>query len=243
LRFLNHDELDRVVSTPLPESNRELVAAFPPSRKKDRTSEFGGPQAVRDWWPVLRMLILMAAMTGMRLGELRALRWSDIDYRAMKIRVRREYVRGQYDKPKSLGSERGIPLAARLVTELDEHHQRTVWNQDSDLVLAHPHTGRPLDHARIGLHYQAALVRAGVRKIRVHDLRHTFGTTMAASGKVSLRTLQEWMGHEDIRTTQIYADYMPGERESELIDDAFAPRTNRGPIFANEPLRDPLERL
>ena len=47
------------------------------------------------------------------------------------------------------------------------------------------------------------------------------------------------MGHEDIRTTQIYADYMPGERESELIDDAFAPRTNRGPIFANEPLRDP----
>ena len=157
------------------------------------------------------MLILLAAMTGMRLGELRALRWSDIDYRAMKIRVRREDVRGQYDKPKSLGSERGIPLAARLVTELDEHHQRTVSNQDSDLVLAHPHTGRPLDHARIGLHYHAALVRADVRKIRVHDLRHTFGTTMAASGKVSLRTLQEWMGHEDIRTTQIYADYMPGE--------------------------------
>lgn len=47
LRFLNHDELDRVVSTELPESDRELVAAFPPSRKKDRTSEFGGPQAVR----------------------------------------------------------------------------------------------------------------------------------------------------------------------------------------------------
>ncbi len=116
LRFLNHDELDRVVSTSLPESDQELVAAFPPSRKRDRTSEFGGPQAVRDWWPVLRMLILMAAMTGMRLGELRALRWSDIDYRAMKIRVRREYVRGQYDTPKSLGSERGIPLAARLVT-------------------------------------------------------------------------------------------------------------------------------
>jgi integrase len=167
LRFLNHDELDRVVSTPLPESDQELVAAFPPSRKKDRTSEFGGPQAVRDWWPVLRMLILMAAMTGMRLGELRALRWSDIDYRAMKIRVRREYVRGQYDTPKSLGSERGIPLAARLVTELDEHHQRTMWNQDNDLVLAHPHTGRPLDHARVGLHYHAALVRADVRKIRV----------------------------------------------------------------------------
>lgn len=42
LRFLNHDELDGVVSTPLPESDQELVAAFPPSRKKDRNSEFGG---------------------------------------------------------------------------------------------------------------------------------------------------------------------------------------------------------
>jgi site-specific recombinase XerD len=42
---------------------------------------------------------------------------------------------------------------------------------------------------------------------------------MAAAGKASLRTLQEWMGREDIRTTQIYADYMPGERESELIDE------------------------
>jgi Phage integrase family len=139
LRFLDHDELERIVSTPLPESDQELVAAFPPSRKKDRPSEFGGPQPVRDWWPVLRLLILIAAMTGMRPGELRALRWSDFDYRAMKIRVRREYVRGQYDNAKSLGSERGIPLAARLVTELDEHHQRTVWNQDSDLVPAHPH--------------------------------------------------------------------------------------------------------
>jgi integrase len=88
------------------------------------------------------MLILLAAITGMRLGELRALRWSDIDYRAMKIRVRREYVRGQYDKPKSLGSERGIPLAARLVTELDEHHQRTAWHQDNDLVLAGQDWGR-----------------------------------------------------------------------------------------------------
>ena len=127
----------------------------------------------------------------------------------MKIRVRREYVRGQYDTPKSLGSERGIPLAARLVTGLDEHHQHTAWNRDSDLVRAHPHTGRPLDHARIGLPYHAALVRADVRKIRVHDLRHPFGTTMAASGKVSLRTLQEWIGHEHIRTAQIYADTCP----------------------------------
>lgn len=221
LRYLTQLEVNAVLATPLPDDNDQLIVGFPASRKKDRQTEFGGPQAVRDWWPVVRLLVAIAASTGMRLGELRALRWADIDYRADKIRVRREFVRGQYDHTKSLRSERGIPLFPALVAELDEHHQRTVWNQDADLVLAHPHTGRPLDHARLLLHFHAALHRAGVRQVRIHDLRHTFGTTVAASGKVSLRTLQEWMGHEDIRTTQIYADYMPSDQEAALLDDAF----------------------
>jgi Phage integrase family len=55
-----------------------------------------------------------------------------------------------------------------------------------------------------------------------HDLRHTFGTRMAAVG-VPMRTLQEWMGHADFKTTLIYADYSPDERrERELIGQAFA---------------------
>ena len=160
-------------------------------------------------------------MTGMRLGELRGLRWRDL---GGKIRVRDNFVRGIFDDPKSEDSSRGIPVAARVMAELDEHHRRTPWNQDDDLVLAHPHTGKPLDKVRLGQHYKAALRRADVGPVRIHDLRHTFATTVAASGQVSLRTLQEWMGHEDIRTTQIYAHYMPGEREAQLIDDAFAPR-------------------
>jgi integrase len=60
-----------------------------------------------------------------------------------------------------------------------------------------------------------------VRVVRFHDLRHTFGTRLAASGEVSLRTLQEWMGHRDAKTTLIYADYQPGERESEIVTRAF----------------------
>ncbi len=51
---------------------------------------------------------------------------------------------------------------------------------------------------------------------RFHDLRHTFGTAMAAAG-VPMRTLQEWMGHRDIETTQRYADYAPNAREAELV--------------------------
>lgn len=206
IRFLTQDELERVLAAAPPDA---------PCPGQDIT------QAERDWWPVVRMLILTAAMTGMRLGELRALRWRDLDMAAMKVRVRQSFVRGEYGSPKSRRSTRAVPLAARLVAELEEHHRSTVWNQDSDLVLAHPHTGRPLDRVRLLLHFKAALRRADVRPVRIHDLRHTFATTVAASGKVSLRTLQEWLGHLDARTTQLYADYMPGTREAALLDEAF----------------------
>jgi site-specific recombinase XerD len=49
---------------------------------------------------------------------------------------------------------------------------------------------------------------------------HTFGTAMAATG-VPIRTLQEWVGHRDIGTTQRYADYAPNDREVEMVDRAF----------------------
>ena len=59
-----------------------------------------------------------------------------------------------------------------------------------------------------------------MRKIRFHDLRHTFATTLAAAG-VPLRTIQEYLGHADLKTTQIYAHYAPSEHEVQIVDDAF----------------------
>jgi integrase len=66
-----------------------------------------------------------------------------------------------------------------------------------------------------------ALRTAGVREVRFEDLRHTFGTRLAAKG-VPLRDIQEWMGHEDIRTTQIYAAYEPRKHEAKFVSDAFS---------------------
>jgi hypothetical protein len=68
-----------------------------------------------------------------------------------------------------------------------------------------------------------ALDRAGLRLVRFHDLRHTFGTHCAGAG-TSLRTLQEWMGHRDAKTTEAYADYVPSDHEGALIERAFPPR-------------------
>src|SRR6202011_5885119 len=103
----------------------------------------------------------------------------------------------------------------------DRLHQRTAFDADSDLVFCHPHTGRPMERSRLLKRYKAALVRAGVRDVRFHDLRHTFGIRMAAAG-VPMRTLQEWMGHRDFATTLVYADYAPSEHEAEWVEQAFA---------------------
>ena len=99
---------------------------------------------------------------------------------------------------------------------------RTVFGDEDDLVFAHPELGTPLDRTKTTRRFQDACAAAGVRRVRFHDLRHTFATRLAAKG-VPLRTL---LGHADIKTTQIYAHYAPPEREVEAMNDAFgdAPR-------------------
>lgn len=175
---------------------------------------------------VQRAMYLTAVMTGMRQGELLALRWQDVDWTAQRIRVNRNYVRGQFGTPKSRRG-RSVPMADRLGGELDRLYQASAFQADDDLVFGNPQTGKPMNGHTLTRTFQAALKRAGVRQVRFHDLRHTFGTRMAAAG-VPMRTLQEWMGHRDFKTTLIYADYAPGAHEVELVNGAFAPL--KGPL-------------
>ena len=169
--------------------------------------------------PLGRVLYLAAAMTGLRQGELLGLRWRDIDWPAARVRVRQSYVRGEFGRPKSKRSTRSIPLADRIAGELDRHFKASAFQSDDNLVFANPRTGKPLARRAVLKRFKHTLERARVREIRFHDLRHTFGTRMAAA--VPLRTLQEWMGHRDFKTTLIYADYQPSEREAELVERAF----------------------
>jgi integrase len=176
----------------------------------------------RPFGAIDRAIVLTAAMTGMRQGELLALRWLDVDWEAKRIRVRRNYVRGYMGTPKSRSGERSAPLSTRVAAELTQLRHRSRFRHDDDLVFANPLTGGALDHASLLRRFKKALKAAGVRCVRFHDLRHTFGTRMAASPDVAMRQIQEWMGHRDYRTTLIYADYEPGEDESGMVDRAFA---------------------
>jgi integrase len=180
-----------------------------------RASNGNGRLAATD-----RVLYLTAAMTGMRQGELLAVRWRDIDWAASRVRVRRNFVRGEFGTPKSKRSSRSVPLGDVLAGDLDRHFQASDWQDDDHLVFPNPDTGEPLGRTKLTKRYKDALKRAKVREIRFHGLRHSFGTTMAAQG-VPLRTLMEWMGHRDLKTVQIYADYSPGAKEAEYVNEAF----------------------
>ena len=80
--------------------------------------------------------------------------------------------------------------------------------------------GSYLSDSALRLRYRAALTRAGLRQLRFHDLRHTFGTRMIS--KADVRRVQEWMGHADIQTTMRYLHYVPAHDDSDRLTAAFS---------------------
>ena len=182
-----------------------------------------------------RDLYLTAALTGLRLGELLALRWRDVDWTAGRIRVRRNYVRGRWGTPKSKRSSRAVPLADEVGGALDRRFKGSAFQADDDLVFGHPVTGGAIPKANVTRRLHKALGDAGLDKTHVfHDLRHTFGTMVAASGRVSMRTLQEWMGHKHLSTTERYADYRPEVTERAMLAGAItdARRPSSNPVLS-----------
>jgi integrase len=186
-----------------------------------------------------RAMYLTAAMAGMRIGEVQALDWRSVDFVHARIRVRRTWDRKTktFTTPKSRRSERAIPMPDVVAGHLDRLYQQSERHGDGDLVFGDPVTGEPLGHRRMYERLRAALKAAGLdERFGFHTLRHSYGTALAAKG-VPMRTIQEWMGHRDIQTTQRYADYCPNPGERDVVEAAFArgtnPSTNLRPSVRN----------
>jgi integrase len=163
-------------------------------------------------------IYLTAAFTGLRRGELIALHWRDVDFAGSVIRVRASYAGSQLTTPKS-GKVRSVPIAQEVARALARLAEREYWTGDDDLVFV-GELGSYLDGSALRRRYVEALKQAGLRPLRFHDLRHTFGTRMIT--KADIRRVQEWMGHADIQTTTRYLHYAPREGEAALVDEAFA---------------------
>jgi integrase len=163
-------------------------------------------------------IFLTAAFTGLRMGELLALRWRDVDFEGSLVRVRASYSQGSLTTPKS-GKIRSVPLAPDVAETLARLRVREHHTADDDLVFAGVGGGY-VDGSAMRRRYTAALGRAGLRRLRFHDLRHTFGTRMI--GHADIRRVQEWMGHADVQTTMKYLHYAPRAEDAQLVAKAFA---------------------
>jgi integrase len=160
----------------------------------------------------------VTAFTGLRMGELLALRWRDVDFAGSAVRVRASYYNGHLTTPKS-GKVRAVPLAPDVATALAQLGRREHWTGDDDLVFTGD-GGDHLDASALRRRYKTALAAAGLRPLRFPDLRHTFGTRMIA--KADIRRVQEWMGHADIQTTMRYLHFAPRAEDAALVAEAFA---------------------
>ncbi len=127
-------------------------------------------------------IYLTAAFTGLRRGELIALRWRDVDFGRL-IRVRANYAGGQLTTPKS-GKVRSVPMAPDVTSALARLGQREWFTGADDLVFPGT-TGGYLDGDAVSKRYGRTLDRAALRRLRFHDLRHTFGTRTIAKAKCS----------------------------------------------------------
>ncbi|HWF50952.1 MAG TPA: site-specific integrase [Solirubrobacteraceae bacterium] len=204
----------------LPGNAAADVEKFPQRRSGD--IEVFSPEEV---WALVRAaareqdaaIFLTAAFTGLRMGELLALRWRDVDFAGATIRVRASYYNGQLTTPKS-GKVRAVPLAPDVASALAKLGDREHWVGDDDLVFA-GELGGYLDGSALRRRYKLALAAAALRPLRFHDLRHTFGTRMI--GLADIRRVQEWMGHADVQTTMRYLHYAPRAEDAELVAKAF----------------------
>jgi integrase len=172
-------------------------------------------------------IFMTAAFTGLRRGELVALRWRDVDFVNSVIRVAASFTEGHLTTPKS-GRVRAVPMAPEVAQTLARLSHRERWTAEDDLVFPGV-TGGFLDASALYRRFIAAAQRAELRRLRFHDLRHTFGTTMAANPRIDMRRLQEWMGHADIGTTLRYAHFTPRHDDAALVAESFAVRLEAAP--------------
>jgi len=174
-------------------------------------------------------LLTIALTTGMRKGELLALRWQDIDVANRSLHIRRSVNRFPgygfvENEPKTTTSRRKIVLPLFAIEALKQHkafqdeaRQKvgTAW-QDHDLVFCNTIGGfQDVKHLRVS--FKRLLKEAGLPEIRFHDHRHSAATILLSMG-VNVKVIQELLGHSQTSMTlDIYTHVLPG-MQNEAMD-------------------------
>ncbi len=170
----------------------------------------------------LEALFVLAASTGMRLGELLGLTWRAVDLDAAYVRVERVLARYErdyhLDPPKTPRSRRAIALSPPLVAALGHHGEEwarreaeaaATWQGNRWGLVFTTETGRPLHARTVQENFGRLLEQAGVRRVRFHDLRHGAATLLLEQG-VPMKVVQDVLGHAQISmTADLYSHVVP----------------------------------
>ena len=217
--------------------------------------------AVREVRPEWYSFFLTALRAGLRKGELIALKWGDIQFGASAndqnrcIFVQRSYYRGRFTTPKGNRSRR-VDLSKQLRTVLLELREKRMLDAArvdrasiaDDLVFP-SHAGTVIKADNIFPRYmQPALKKAGLRRFRFHDLRHSFGSLLIQDG-ASLAYVKEQMGHSSIQiTVDVYGHLIPGANiawvdrlDAETTQHQSAPGTHQASEESEEQTREVVE--
>jgi integrase len=161
-------------------------------------------------------LFVLAVATGLRRGELLALHWPDVDFDAATVTVRRTLVMvGQefvLKEPKTKASRRTIAVPAFALDALHEHRKKMVARGFADkAVFCNCRGGFIRGYNLLRNSFQPILARAGLPKLRFHDLRHTHATGLLSRG-LPIKAVSQRLGHSDVSITlRVYAHVLPAD--------------------------------
>lgn len=157
----------------------------------------------------LRLLVLLAGSAGLRRGEIRALRWSNVDLERRQLRIDRAVWRSVEDSPKG-NRGRIVPLTDELAAELRAHRPATGLRER----VLYDDRGRELSNRMVRTWLARVQSRAGLGADGgIHILRHTFCSHLAMAG-VPAKAIQELAGHADLKTTMRYMHLSPANRSA-----------------------------
>jgi integrase len=204
--------------------NPTLKLTLPPVRsERDRVA---APTEVAPLLDALqaddRAIFATALYAGLRLGELQALQWEDVDLAANLIHVRRSWERqAGFVAPKSRSGNRRVPITATLRRELLNHRLQQ-GNGGRGFIFPSKRGSTPFNPGTLTLHTKKAWQAAGLTPIGLHECRHSYAAYMIAAG-INSKALSTYMGHSSITITlDRYGHLLPGnETEAALLLDSW----------------------
>jgi integrase len=173
---------------------------------KDEARQF--LEICKNHYPESYPFFMTAFNTGLRLGELLALDWHDIDLVERKIKVYKSYKRKELTGTKT-GKTRYVDISDKLYEILKAEYKKT------GIVFVN-NKGKRHEQNTIGKHFKRILKRFDLRKIRFHDIRHTFISILISNG-AKLLYVKEQAGHSSIKMTiDVYSKWLPNDDNLEI---------------------------